>query len=156
MAGDDVFFIGARYAMSYMNQKITNYLITDSIWGNPTTTKFNTSSCYSHWIELLAGVKVELFHNIFLGWTIRGKFLLLSNHSVYYPQYIPGYGDGSSSSNFGWTYSIFYQFPLMKVKTHKRIKIEVPEPEEDNSNQNQSTNQSNSNQSNSNQFQNTH
>ena len=145
-ASNDIFFVGARYGFYTMQQAVSNYLIHDSLWGPPIQGSMPQTNNYGHWIEIITGVKVELLHNIYLGWSLRSKFLLSTSKAFNYPQYMPGFGNGANTVNFGVTYSLFYQIPLMKVYTNMRIKKKVEEePEETPANQMQDNQMQNNN-----------
>ena len=123
---NNLIFFGFRYGIGNVNYSINNYTIADSIYGNQQGSIGNTHT-YAQWIEALAGVRVEIIKNIFLGWSIRGKLLLSnpqnnvsSNHNIS-PYIIPGYGYGINSMNVGVSYSIFYQIPLMRMKSHYKV-----------------------------------
>lgn len=138
LAGNDIFFIGARYGFYAMQHRTDNYTVYDSIWGN-VNRSIPQSSSYGQWIEILTGVKVEILNNFYLGWSLRSKFLINTTHGLNFPRYMPGFGNGANTVNFGVTYSIYYQIPLMKVRS--RVKVKVVEPEEPDANKTQNPNQ---------------
>lgn len=112
----DMFFIGARFGMAFINRTQTTYTIVDSFWGNATGSLPNKSfSCY--WAEVNAGMRVELYKALSVGWTVRGKFLLNSNsfQSVA-PQYIAGYGRGDKNSTFDFNVYVNYAIRWKKSK----------------------------------------
>jgi hypothetical protein len=60
-------------------------------------------------------VKAELVPNLFLGWSIRYRILINPQMDPQFtPLIIPGYGRGTEERGLGFTYSIFYKFPLYK------------------------------------------
>lgn len=122
---NDIFFVGGRYGIFAMQHKIDKLSITDTLWGPQVDGSYPQTNSYGHWLELVAGIKVEILHNLYLGWSLRTKVLLTSSFGVNYPHYMPGFGNGSNKINLGVTYSVYYQIPLMKVRT--KIKIKKPE-----------------------------
>ncbi|HEY3371445.1 MAG TPA: DUF6048 family protein [Prolixibacteraceae bacterium] len=105
----DELYIGLRYGFAFAGQQINHYLI-DSYWG-PETGGFGNQSFPAHWGEILLGIKGEIFHNFYMGWTIRGK-VKLSNKQLNPPVYfIPGYGKAEKGFNLDFTYSVYYNIP---------------------------------------------
>lgn len=101
---------GLRYGFSVANQQVNNYAI-DSYWGQQTG-QYGNQRYFAHWAEFLIGLKGEIFHNFYLGWTVRGKFKL-SNKSLGLPDayFIPGYGKAARGFNLDFTYSLYYNLP---------------------------------------------
>lgn len=105
----DIFYIGFRYGFSVAKQQVDSYQI-DSYW--PSTGHFGTQNFTAHWGEFLLGIKGEIFHNFYMGWTIRGKVMIskknLGMPAVYF---IPGYGKATQSFAPDFTYSVYYNIP---------------------------------------------
>lgn len=120
----NMIFFGLRYGISNVNYQINHYTIYDTIWGNYSGSIGNMNA-KAQWIEAAAGVRVEVFKNIFLGWSLRGRILLTPRNSPY-PYIIPGYGSGENTTNVGINYSIYYQIPFMKMKTKYKSKKKTP------------------------------
>ncbi len=113
----NILYVGARYGFSFFNFNISGPDIVDPIWKVKEPFSYSNINSNSHWIEFLAGVKIKLWHNIHMGWTIRFKHLLSSGKSQYCePYYIPGYGTTVSSSTWGGSYSIIFDLNLFKQK----------------------------------------
>ncbi len=106
----DILFVGLRYGFALASQQVNQYQI-DSYWG-PITGRFGNQNFFAHWGEFLIGLKGEVFHNFYIGWTIRGKVKM--NHtdfvlpSVYF---IPGYGKAEKKFTLDFTYSVYYNIP---------------------------------------------
>lgn len=106
----NIFFGGLRYGFSIANQQTSNYVI-NSYWGQQTG-QFGNQRYFAHWGEILIGLKGELFHNVYLGWTVRGK-VKFNNKSLGLPDayFIPGYGKAARGFNLDFTYSVYYNLP---------------------------------------------
>ena len=119
----NILFGGIRYGFVLANQQVNSYLI-NSYWG-PTTGSFGNQKYFAHWVEYLIGMKGEVFHNFYMGWTIRGK-IKISNKSIGFPPayFIPGYGKADKGSNFDFTYSVYYNIPW---DFRKSIGVKKPE-----------------------------
>lgn len=119
---NEILFIGFRYAFGLLNHKADKYIIYDNYWGNYESS-FPSSSLNVHWFEIVAGLKTEVFENLYIGWDVRAKVKMFTNDdaSMMDPWLISGYGKGSKKMNFGFTYSIFYGIPF-KIKHIKKNK----------------------------------
>ena len=78
-----------------------------------TTQEFNGLTAF--WAEILLGLKVELFNNLYMGVNVQLKMLVAeSEPNNFETVYIPGFGKTYDSSNIGTGYSYFlsYRIPL--------------------------------------------
>lgn len=106
----NIFFAGIRYGFVLARQQVNSYKI-DSYWGS-TTGEFVNQNYFAHWAEFLVGIKGEILHNIYLGWTIRGKIKLNNKDLGMPPTYfIPGYGKAERGFSADITYSVYYNLP---------------------------------------------
>jgi|GEM_PF-1581730 len=109
----DMFYLGVRYAYARFEQSLSNYQISSDLW--PLVTEENiTFSNQAHWVETIAGFKVEVFKNIYLGLGMRFKLLVYQagDKTIKRAPYIPGYGKTSSSLIAGFNYTLYYNLPL--------------------------------------------
>jgi hypothetical protein len=113
----DMFFIGLRYGMSLMEQQVNSYTITDSIWGN-VDGSYSSKMIHTHWLEFVSGIKAEITKSIYIGFSARVRLRLFSTKDVTYGYANPGFGNGSNRLNVGFNYSIYYQIPIMKVRSN--------------------------------------
>ncbi len=105
---------GIRYGIATQSQQSPRYTIIDDYWGNYTG-DIGLSTVVSHYIDLVAGIRTQVFKNFFMGWTFRLKVLMSSNSkTVLEPYSIPGYGKGDVNVNMGFTYTLEYQIPFKK------------------------------------------
>ncbi|MCD7898314.1 MAG: DUF6048 family protein [Bacteroides sp.] len=117
---------GFRYALSSFTYDVYNLTADDPIWGdavqNPNLNdpiwggslpyNYKGQKATIHWFELLAGVRVYLYKNFFMGWALRYKSRLSESKSSYGdPWFVPGFGQ-YDKSRFGITYTITYKIPL--------------------------------------------
>jgi len=119
----NILYVGARYGFALASQQVNNYRI-DSYWG-PTTGSYGNQTFFAHWGEIVFGMKGEVFHNFYMGWSIRCK-IQLNNKPIGYPPayFIPGFGKAESGSNFDFTYSVYYNIPW---DFRKNIGVKKPE-----------------------------
>jgi len=108
------FTFGARYGISVFSHSAEDIYIPNPYWGDYVSETYE-KDLTGHWIELVAGIKAELVPNLFMGWSLRYKFLLNPGMDPQVQaQMVPGYGNGGKDSGFGISYSIFYKIPLLK------------------------------------------
>ncbi len=120
----NILFGGLRYGFTLAKQQVNSYQI-DSYWGS-ITGNFPSQNYFAHWGEILLGIKGEIFHNFFMGWTIRGKVNLNHKDLGLPPVYfIPGYGKAEKGFNLDFTYSIYYNLPWDFRKSIDKKKSET-------------------------------
>lgn len=127
---DNRLYLGARYGISRYNFDIISPPLTDPIWGEAEASNVTDIATTSHWFEIVAGVEVQLWRNIHMGWSIRYKKDIHSTHNRYAsPYYIPGYGTTTHSSAWGFTYNLIFDLnwgKSKKGKTHTVTLIDHP------------------------------
>lgn len=119
---------GFRYAVSSFSYDVANATVNDPIWGTPVENpnindpiwgdyypyNYKGQKGSMHWVELLAGVRVHIYKNFHMGWTLRYKSRIQQSVSQYGdPWYVPGFGE-FDKSKFGITYTIMYKIPIGK------------------------------------------
>ncbi|MBC8111099.1 MAG: hypothetical protein H7Y04_08585 [Verrucomicrobia bacterium] len=113
--GNDALFIGARYAVSFQNYETTNILIKDDYWGNFSAGSIPKSSFNLHWIEGVSGIKIKMFRNFWMGYTLRLKIRIYnSNDAEYQPFTLLAFGKPDKNVQVGFSYYVFYRIPFSK------------------------------------------
>ena len=78
------------------------------------------------WLEFVAGVKAEVFNNVFVGFSLRLNRVLTNKRPDNFDNlYIPGYArtyNGEFGASFNYTVSYF--IPLYKKKTSQKAEEE--------------------------------
>lgn len=119
----DLVFVGFRYGFSHFKQEAQD-IIYSNYWGD-----FNSSlpkrPINAQWVELLFGMKGEIFHNLFLGWSLRAKFpFMQTSDPNIKPYIIPGVGKTTGEVPFDFSLTVSYRIPLFKTKNlPKPIKV---------------------------------
>lgn len=107
----DILYIGFRYGVSFAKQEVSSYRI-DNYWG-PTEGSFPSQTYQSQWFEVVFGLTGEVLKNVYLGWSLRGKFNLVQKELELPPAFFnPGYGKAENGMNVDITYSLFYTLPF--------------------------------------------
>ena len=121
---DNSIYVGLRYGTSNFSSKILDYNVRnkDSYFSNLVTNEFQTieySNLSGNWIELLLGIKVETFKNVYLGLSLRlNKLLSDKKPDNFGNLFIPGFNKVTDENTFGsgFTYTLTYSIPLKKRK----------------------------------------
>ena len=113
-------FVGARYGFATFSQTLEGYRIysRSSYFGpdyrtEPTEEKGLTAN----WIEVVAGIKVELFNNFFLSANVQLKRMIGESSPRNFDNLaIPGFGRTYDAGQFGagYGYSVSYLIPIFK------------------------------------------
>lgn len=110
-------YLGARYAFSSFDYTITDNVATTGIWG--TGDKYSASgSAFAQWGEFVGGIRVPVWHRLYLGMEGNYKFSFScdtdhkeaqdgQNAKTIHQTYAPGYGD---SNNPGWGFRYLLSF----------------------------------------------
>lgn len=106
----NMLFTGLRLGMSHFDYNINNVTITDNYWGGTKTFDYPTQNTTKLWFEIVLGIRVEVFRNVYMGWTVRNKNLISKDkNGEVSPWYIPGFGK-NNVANWGFNYTIGYHF----------------------------------------------
>ena len=119
-------YVGLRYGFSSFKYDISstpfsdpiyggsmaNPGLIDGIWGGSVPYHYNGLKSNMQWLELVAGVNVQIYKSFYMGWTLRFKFKTAGSISEHgNPWYVPGFGE-YDSSNIGITYTLIYKLPF--------------------------------------------
>ena len=121
---DNSIYIGLRYASSNFSNKIESYNIrnSDSYFSNTVENDFETidhSNLSGNWIEVVTGIKVEMFNNIYLGLSFRlNKLLSTKKPNNFDNLFIPVFNKVTDNNTWGsgFNYTLTYSIPLRKKK----------------------------------------
>ena len=121
---DNSIYVGFRYGNSSFSNKILNYEVRnkDSYFSNLVEDEFETieySNLSGNWIEILLGIKVETFKNVYLGLSLRlNKLLSDKKPDNFGNLFIPGFNKVTDENTFGsgFNYTLTYSIPLKKRK----------------------------------------
>ena len=121
---DNAIFLGLRYGSSNFSNKIESYNVrnSDAYFSNFVDNNYQTidhSNLTGNWLEIVAGVKVETFNNVYLGFSLRlNKLLSTEKPENFDNLYIPGFNKVTDDNTFGsgFNYTLTYSIPLRKKK----------------------------------------
>jgi hypothetical protein len=106
---NNLFLFGVRLGYTYFDYELQNISFADNFWGTNITKSLNGTSS-NFWFEIAAGVRVELYKNLYIGWTVRIKNMLTKpDEGTFKPWYVPGYGIDGDTSVWGFNYVVGYK-----------------------------------------------
>jgi hypothetical protein len=119
--------LGFRIASSSHNHLINNYTLLDRtpFWPNfdtPINAGFATgerANLNAQWFEIVAGFKVQLLNNIYLGLSLRLNRLLSDSIPYNFDNiFIPGFNQKTDENKFGggFNYTLTYNIPFASKK----------------------------------------
>ncbi|MCH1548028.1 MAG: DUF6048 family protein [Flavobacteriaceae bacterium] len=117
----NMIFSGLRIGYSSFDQTINSYTIYDvnsDVWGlNTIDDSILNNNLSSVWLELIFGIKAEIFNNLFLGFNLEIKKMIDSKTKNEIDNlYVPGFNRTYEGSSFGtgFSYKISYLIPIIK------------------------------------------
>lgn len=104
--------LGIRFGWSRPKYEITDASVDSPYWGQSASFNILNQSVNAWYGEALAAVKVKIWRNLSMGWSVRYRFKLrIPDASNSSPWFIPGYG---GSSPVTATFSLMYTFGARK------------------------------------------
>ncbi|MCM4157994.1 DUF6048 family protein [Gramella sp. AN32] len=113
-------FVGVRYGFATFSQTLEGYRIySRSSYFGPDyrTDAVEEKGLTANWLEVIAGIKVELFNNFFLSANVQLKRLIGESTPRNFDNLaIPGFGRTYDAGQFGagYSYAISYLVPIFK------------------------------------------
>ena len=118
---DNMIYSGFRIGASSFSQNINDFTVynTNQYWQPqfPSTELQKFTGLSAIWVELIIGIKAQLFNNLYLGLNVQLKGLVNETVPTNFQNiYIPGFNKTYDSSGIGvgYGYSISYLIPLYK------------------------------------------
>ncbi len=104
---------GIRYGFTSFSYDVSAPAMKDPAWGFPEIPfSYDGVKTTVTWAELLAGIKVNVYKNFYMGWSLRYRIRMNMKKTEHTePWYIPGFGK-NNSTNLGVTYSLIYKLPF--------------------------------------------
>lgn len=113
-------YAGVRYGFTPFKYEVKDVTMSPGYWDDPTSFDIPSQSATAGYFEFLAGVRVDIWKNISLGWTVKYHTLLHESKAPYgEPMYIPGYGKRVGS--FAGSFSVSYTLPFKSRKSMDEV-----------------------------------
>ena len=119
---ENMIFVGMRLGVGSFTQKLNSYNIYEPGNFYGTNTVFPNqefSGLSASWIEVISGLKAEVFSNLYIGFSLRLNYLVSNKEPEEFANlYIPGFNKTYEGSKFGagFNYSVSYFIPFYKSK----------------------------------------
>lgn len=114
----NIAFFGLRYATSSFTDKLdydTKAVIQSEIGWPSTRETTSNGNAKANWYEMVAGLKIRVVKQLYMGFTARFKFLMnVKQTEDLRPYYIPGFSKNINTSAFGFNYYVSYRLPFRK------------------------------------------
>jgi hypothetical protein len=128
---ENMIYVGMRAGVGSFSQKLNSYNIYEpgNYYGTNTIAvgqEFNGLS--ASWIEVVSGLKAEVFNNLYVGFSLRLNYLMSNKEPDGFANlYIPGFNKTYEGSKFGagFNYTVSYFIPLYKSKPKAKETKEV-------------------------------
>ncbi|WP_264521380.1 DUF6048 family protein [Flavobacterium sp. N1994] len=127
---ENIISVGLRYGVSSFSQTLNSYQVYNSnhyFGESPTIVSGDTFEGLSaQWIEVVAGMKAEVFQNVFVGFSFRLNRLISQNRPNNFDNlYIPGFNRTYNGDfGVGFNYTVSYFIPLYKATVKAKAKKE--------------------------------
>ena len=117
---DNMIYAGARLGYANMSQTLKRYRYNSDNSYLPSRDVFTnqeSSGLNAIWLELHAGIKVEVLNNLYMVLNIQLRRMITEDMPDNFDNlYVPGYGRTYDNGNVGagYSYGIMYRIPLYK------------------------------------------
>lgn len=111
----NMLFFGLRYARSSFSDR-ASLTVEDPYFGTQQYDLANPAVTAS-WVEMVAGLRVKVWRELWMGFTSRLKLGLSVRGNGDLASYnVPGYGNVTDGSTWGFNYQLFWRFPFERKK----------------------------------------
>ncbi len=114
---DNEIYVGFRYGFSSFSYEVSNITVeSEAILPFYTNEIQNYDDLTANWFEFVAGFKVQIYPNIYLGTQFSlNKILFQKEKNSFKNLYIPGFNRVYlNNGGFGFNYTISYRIPIKK------------------------------------------
>jgi hypothetical protein len=116
LEGNNAVFVGLRYAQSGFSANLERSFL-DGNGEVSQVASFEENDLSSSWFEGLVGIKVNVWQNIHMGFTVSNRFLnSISGEDDLLAYEVPGFGLAEAGSLWRFNYKIQYYIPFRKQK----------------------------------------
>jgi len=113
----DMGFAGIRYGMSFLWHSASDINISEAYLGDLIGGDIPTEKIVTSWLSAGGGLRVEVFHNFFIGWSAFGNIRIAQTSDTLLEAYhVPGFGQGSRRVSLNINFSLFYRIPVSRFE----------------------------------------
>ncbi len=117
---ENLIYIGFRYGFSTFNQTLNSAFSTNDPFfpTQQVETPVKYDNLNAQWAEFVVGIKAEVLHNVFMGFSFSGKKMISTKEPDNFKNlFVPGFNRVFfNNSGFGLNYTVSYLIPLYKKK----------------------------------------
>lgn len=125
----EMMYAGLRYGFASLTQRADNIQVGEDYFGGVDRGSLPEKRLTAHWLCVTVGVRVEVFRNFFIGWSVLAGLKLAQVKDPHMePYYIPGFGPGGKRAGLVFNYSLFYRIPLQTYHPVKVVKKRQQSP----------------------------
>lgn len=99
-------FLGVRYGIGVVDYAMTNVKYNSDYWQGSKTHDFAAKSTYAGWIEIVGGIRVDIYRGLTMGWSVRLKTAFHAKNKTQL-WWTPGYGF-TQGAQFAFNYTLGY------------------------------------------------
>ncbi len=117
---ENLIYIGFRYGYATFNQTLNSAIVNNDtffpIQDVEAPVKYDNLN--AQWAEFVVGIKAEVLHNVFMGFSFSGKKMISTKEPDNFKNlFVPGFNRVFlNNSGFGLNYTVSYLIPLYKKK----------------------------------------
>ncbi|NIJ45111.1 hypothetical protein FHR24_001550 [Wenyingzhuangia heitensis] len=116
---DNELYLGARYGFASFTNELNNYTIFQEgeyFEAKEVTSSNKYNGLNAHWVEFVAGIKVEVLKNFYLGFMVNINKIITSKEADNLENnYSPGFGKiTKTGTGANINYTLTYRIPLYK------------------------------------------
>ena len=116
---ENMIYAGMRYGVSSFSQTLNSYTIYDptNYYGENTIISGEEfDGLNASWLEVVGGIKAELFNNLYMGFSVRLNYLVSNKKPYNFDNlFIPGYNRTYDVKfGAGFNYTLSYFIPIYK------------------------------------------
>jgi hypothetical protein len=120
---NNLVFIGLRYGMAFLNHSADHIVITDVKWGDFQAADIPKTKVHAGWVEVTGGLKAGIVNHFSIGWSVSyRKLMTTTGMKKIKPFLIPGFGEGSVNTSWGFSYTVYYDIPISNKPVLKSSK----------------------------------
>ena len=109
----NMIFFGMRYGRTMYDERVT-YSDSANYYG-PYQVDESNLGAKAGWVELVGGLRVKIWKELWMGYTARMKLLPHATDNPSFESYeIPGYGLTFKNVYWGFNYQVFWRFPVKR------------------------------------------
>jgi len=115
---ENIIYLGFRYGFSTFDHTLNSGIINNDPFlpEQEIIVPREFNGLNAHWAELILGIKAEILHNVYLGFSFSGKKIITTKEPDGFKNlFVPGFNRVFlNDSGFGFNYTISYLIPIYK------------------------------------------